>query len=181
MIIDTPIIGEYVKIRSIEVSDARIALDMRLDSKKSRFFSKVPDDLEREIEWIKSIRSKPDDYFFMVTDINDQPIGNVGIYEIQGESAHIGRILNFGNAIQSFEMYMLTIRFAFDTLRLKNLWGDTDIENTTAIRYTKMFGFEYDPPYFDSETNRTVLICRLDEPHFKPAEKKIKQMIYRDK
>ena len=178
MIIEKQITGRYVKIRSIEESDARIALDMRLDN-KSRYFTKVPDDLDREIEWIKSIRSKQDDYFFMVTDLNDKPIGNVGIYEINKDKAHIGRILNFGNAIQGFEMYLLTIRFAFDKLKLKKLWGDTDIENVSAIRFTKMFGFEYDPPFKDSESNRTILICRLDEKHFEMAEKKIKQMIYR--
>ena len=180
MIIDKEIIGKYVKIRSIREDDARVALDMRLDP-KSKYFSKVPNDLEREIKWIKNIREKPNDYFLMVTDLDNNPIGNVGIYEIENKRAHIGRILNFGNAIQGFEMYILTIRFAFDNLGLEELWGDTDIENTTAIRYTEMFGFEYAPPYYDKESDRTILICKLNKEQFYPAEEKIKRMIYRNK
>ncbi len=111
--------------------------------------------------------------------MDDEIIGTVGIYEIEGKRAHIGRILMYGNAIESIEAYLLTIKFGFDVLLLDELWGDTDVNNTSAIKYTKLFGFEYGEPFYDPDMDRNAMLCTLDRGMFEPAEKKVRRMIYR--
>ena len=179
MIYEGQLIGKFVSLRSIMIEDSEDTLRMRLNTEKTRFLHPVQNDLQKQKQWIESSRKKPDEYHFTAINKSGKIIGNVGIYEIKNDIAHIGRVLSFGNALESFEIYYLAIVFAFETLQLDNLWGDTDIENKSAISFSKFFGFEYGEKKWDNDLKRYVCYCDLTRTSFEENKKNIERMMYR--
>ena len=179
MIINGNIKGKYVTIRTVEEKDAEDTLKMRLNKEKTKFLHPVDNDLDKQKNWIRNVRIKQNDYFFVIVNCRNEIIGTVGIYDIEKKKAHIGRLLIYGNALENIEAYLLAIKYGFDSLGIDEYWGDTDINNTSAIKYTKLFGFTYDPPVYDEELSREVCYCNLNKESFKKAEQKISKMIYR--
>lgn len=85
----------------------------------------------------------------------------------------------YGNALQSYEAYLLLFKFGFNSLKLDNLYGETDVKNKTAMKYSRMFGFQYDKPIHDGELNRRVCWGRVYRKDFPQYAVKIEKMIYR--
>lgn len=179
MVLDKKIHGKYVTLRSVNEDDAEITMQLRQNKDKTRFLHHVDSDIKQQLRWIKEQMEREGDYFFAVIDQSEAVIGTMGIYEIEGDKGHIGRLLMYGNAIQSYEAYLLLICFGFETLGLRELYGDTDINNTTAMRFSQMFGFQYKKPVYDEELNRDVCYCSLIEKDFELCRKKLDRMIYR--
>jgi hypothetical protein len=115
----------------------------------------------------------------MVTDIEGKPIGNAGIYDIEGNEAQIGRILMYGNALQSIETYLLIIDFAFNSQSIDSLWGVTDPNNKSALKHAKLFGFVFSEPLYYEKMDRIMCIGRLNKCNYATYEEKVKKMIYR--
>lgn len=169
-----------MSLRSVTVDDAEITTRLRQDQQKTRFLHNVSPDVARQREWIRKQNKTEDDYFFLVTDNETgKGIGTMGISEIINNTGHTGRLLMYGNAIQSYEAYMLLIDFGFNTLGLIEQHGETDIENTSAMKFSKMFGFKYGEPVFDPEMKRQKSDCTLSLDDFSEAKKKICRLIYR--
>ncbi len=185
MVYEKELTGQYVRLRAIREEDAAETLRMRLNGDKNRFLHKVDDDVERQRQWIAGQRQREGDYHFVVYSVpsakkEEEPrmIGMMGIYEIEGKRGHIGRLLMEGNAMQSFEAYLLLFRFGFDVLRLEELYGDTDIENKAAYRFSQNFGFQYDAPVHDDEMNREVCYGRVYAGNFEAYGAKLDRMLY---
>lgn len=169
-----------MSLRSVTADDAEITTQLRQDKQKTRFLHKVSPDVERQREWIKKQNETEGDYFFLVIDNKTgEGIGTMGISEISDNSGYIGRLLMYGNAFQSYEAYMLLINFGFNTLGLTEQHGETDIENTSAMRFSKMFGFKYGDPVFDPKMQRQKSDCTLSPEDFSKAKERICRLIYR--
>ncbi|WP_202392294.1 hypothetical protein [Helicobacter saguini] len=64
-----PLLGNNIIMRLVETSDAEFILEMRLDSKKNRYISKVENDLEKQILWLKEYKkreSKCEEFYFII-------------------------------------------------------------------------------------------------------------------
>lgn len=179
MIYNGELIGKYVIVRSVKIEDAKVTLEMRLDKKRTRFLHPVKDDIDAQIKWIETSRNKPGEYHFTITDLNGTIIGNTALYDIENGSAQIGRTLINGNALQNFETYLLVIRFGFEYLKLNDIWGICDTNNTSAMRFSGTFGFIRCEPKYDPDQDIYYTIGHLDYTHFKESEKKVCKMIYR--
>lgn len=179
MIYEGKIEGRLVNLRSATEEDAQVTLTMRLNKEKTRFLHPVDNDVVKQRNWIRKQRETLGDYFFVVEDKNDNPIGMMGIYEIENDRGHSGRLLMYGNALQSYEAYLLLFRFGFDILGLKELFGDTDINNISAIKFSKAYGFQYNEPIYDAEMNRNVCWGTLSLNDFLRHASEIEKMIYR--
>lgn len=180
MIYDKMICGRYVDIRSASLNDAEQTLKLRQDPQKTIFLHQLDNEIDKQKRWLKNQMEKPGDYFFVILDKKNNIIGTIGIYDIEGEKGHSGRLLSYGNSVQSFEGMLLAIRFAFNYLVLDELWGDVDVRNISALEFNKMFGFQFDDLVYDSELNRQVLYGILYKSDFKNYERKIERFIYRN-
>lgn len=178
MVYNGTLYGKTVYLRSAREEDAKRTLFLRLDRDKTRFLHYVDNDLEKQKKWIRDHMNLDGDFFFVVCDMSTgEIIGTMGIYEICERRGHIGRLLMYGNAIQSFEAYMILFLFCFETLELNEVWGDTDINNKSAIRFSKRFGFEYESPVYDKELDRDVCYCTVGKDAFYKELPKIKKII----
>ena len=54
----TKLQGKYVNLREITLDDAQFVLDLRCDSNKSKFLHKTENNLDKQIDYIKSYFKK---------------------------------------------------------------------------------------------------------------------------
>ena len=50
--------GKYVTLREVRLEDAEFILNLRCDEKKAKYLHKTPNDIKKQIEYIKN-------YFFL--------------------------------------------------------------------------------------------------------------------
>ena len=174
--------GKYVTLRSVEVRDAQSTLNMRLDPKNSSmFFHKVENNVEKQEAWIKKQQEKEGDWFFIAEDKKENPVGTVGMIDVVGDSGFSSRLIGVGNAFQSFEIQMLILDWGFEYLKLKQIRGDVDENNDSALKFAKYFGWKFEEPCFDEERGRRVIFLSLTKDLYKVAREKMAKMIYREK
>ncbi len=163
MIYDGSLVGKYVTLKSVLEKDAEVTLSMRTNKEKTKFLHPVENNLEKQKDWIRSQNEKDDDYFFLAYNKKDVPVGTIGVSEIKNDVGHLGRVLSYGNPLESFELYYLSLLFSFDILHLKEIWGDVDPNNLSSLNFSKQFGAVYDPPVKDSDLDRMVCYFRLNK------------------
>lgn len=177
---DKVIKGKYVTLRSVEIEDAQVTLDMRLNPKNSgKFFHSVGGDVEKQAEWIRKQHVKEGDWFFIAEDNEGKPVGTIGMCDVDGDSGFSSRLIGIGNAFQSFEIQMLILDWGFSYLNLSIIRGDVDENNGPALRFAKNFGWKFEEPEFDEERGRKVIFLSLTREQYQPAREKLTKMIYR--
>ena len=181
MFYDKRLHGVYTDLRCVTPDDAAATLKMRLDPNKNRFLHPVENSVEKQREWINKQIERGDDYYFLAVSKNDEPIGTYSIYDIVGDVAHTGRLIMFGNALQSFETNLLTFKFAFGYLGLYKIWGDVDEKNVKAVRLAEMVGYHLEDAIPDTSLNRMVRFCSMTKDDFNKTRPDIEKMIYRGK
>lgn len=174
--------GKYVTLRSVIEDDAEVTMELRLrDKEKTKFLHQIDNNMERQRDWIRSQNKADDDYFFLVLDKKGTPIGTMGICDIEPKRGYIGRILMYGNAFESYEAYILLNDFGFFELGLDEMYGETDIENKSAMRFTEMYGYTFGDVTYDPKLDRYIRICTATGNDFLEAKKKLEKMIYRNR
>lgn len=181
MIYNKRLCGVYADLRHVTPDDAEATLKMRLDPEKARFLHPVENNVEKQLEWIKKQIEREGDYYFLAVSKNDEPIGTFSIYDIVGDVGHAGRLLMFGNALQSFEVNLMTFKFAFEYLCLNKILGDIDEKNITAIRFSEMFGCRYKDAVPDTDLDRMVRFGSMTKEDFYKKSPDIEKKIYRGK
>lgn len=181
MFYDKRFYGVYADLRCVTPDDAEATLKMRLDSDKARFLHPVENNLEKQRDWIKKQIEREGDYYFLALSKKDEPIGTFSIYDIVGDECRSGRLIMFGNALQSFEINLMTFKFAFEYLGLSKILGDVDEKNVTAIRFAEMFGCRFEDAIPDTDLDRMVRFCSLTKDDFYKKSPDIEKKIYRGK
>lgn len=181
MIYDKRICGLYADLRYVTPDDAEAILKMRSDPDKTRFLHPVENNVEKQREWINRQIARDGDYYFLAVSKKDEPIGTSSVYDIVEDKGQSGRLIMFGNALQSFEVKLMTLRFAFEYLGLNKIWGYGDEQNITAMRFDLMFGFRVDEAILDTDLNRMFKFCSLTKDNFSKKRPDIEKMIYRGK
>lgn len=180
MVYKETIKGKYVSLKSATIEDAEFTLALRKDPALTKYLPRLDISIDQQKEWIASQREKADDYFFVVRNIDNQPIGTVSIYEINGDTSESGRLALVGNALENTEASMLLFKFAFEMLGLKKVTGYIVDGNKRAERFNRQFGCLTGEPEKskDGEMIRRTLIT---DESFHTAEKKLHKLLYIDK
>ena len=171
--------GKYVILRSVLPKDTETTLNMRLDPEKTKYLHPVENSLDKQKRWIMEQNNRKGDYFFIAHNYSEHPIGTFSIYYIKGCEGHSGRLISFGNALQSFEMNILIFRFAFEYLNLRKINGDVTNENGQAIKLDVLFGFTFEEAVKDTDFDRMVRYCQLKKESFYNNLDKLYKMVYR--
>ena len=180
MVYDKIIRGRYVIIRSITEDDAEFSLAIRQDKEKTKFLHPVDNNLEKQTQWIRKQRKTDGDYFFIAETLDGRKVGTVGVYDIEGKTGHLGRLLMVGNPFQTFEAMMLSMKFAYEILGLDELFGDVHVDNSASMNISEAFGFHFREAIYEEELQRWVKYGTSYKKEFPEYEKNISSLIYRD-
>lgn len=112
------VIGQTLKLRHVKMSDADFILSLRLDETKNKHLSNTPSDLARQIDWLEKYFTSEDHVYFIIEEIDGEPIGTVRLHDAQGSSVQVGSwILKPGARVQaSIESALLYSEFGFSCL-----------------------------------------------------------------
>ena len=140
MVFEGEIVGKYVTLRSATVADAEFTLAVRQDKRMTRYMPYLDITLEQQIAWLKKQREKEGDYFFVAWNRNNERFGTIGLYDIKGDRAEIGRLTMMGTPFESIESNFLNSKFAYEILGLKETYSYTLTTNKSALRLAKYLG-----------------------------------------
>ena len=177
MIYTEKIRGKYVYLMSATLEDAEFTLALRQNPALTKYLPKLDIGLEQQKSWLISQREKLGDYFFVARTLDDEPIGTVSIYNINGDTSESGRLALIGNPLENVEASLLLFRFAFDILGLKNVTGYIVDGNKRAERFNRQFGCITDEPELSNSGDfirRTI----ITNENFHIAENKLNKLLY---
>lgn len=179
MVYDKVIEGKYVNLRSVNIEDAEFTLSLRQDPELTKYLPKLDITIEQQINWIKKQREKEGDYYFVILNKENLPLGVIGLYDIQGSQGEAGRIaIKNGNSFQSLEAQLLSLDFAYDELNLKKTVNFVYSENVHAIRLSQLFGSVEVGRYAD-ESGMERVDGVLTVENYRIARQKLAKMLYR--
>ena len=128
------IIGKTIKMRAMEERDAEITFKMRNNPKKARYLNAPPGSVENQRPYIAKQRNMADDYYFIIEDLDGNPIGMKAFsnYSPESKTVESGRFMGFGTQIQHIEALVIGFDFAFDILKVDKVFM-TVIEHNTSM------------------------------------------------
>lgn len=150
------------------ISDAEFILTLRTDPKKSQYLSDTPNDVDKQIKFIKNYFDNSTDYYFIITDKANNALGTVRIYDIKDDSFCWGSWIIADNAPQNsaIESALLIYDFGFFALHYSKVHFDVRKANVKVVNFHKRLG---------------ATIVREDEINFYFEYDKEKYMIAREK
>ena len=80
------------------------------------------------------------DYYFLILNSQDIPIGTVSIYNIFEKEAELGRWVSLGNALENMESVYLLHKWAFEKLDLEMIYTKTLTLNHKVVNFWRKFG-----------------------------------------
>ena len=137
-----PLEGKYVNLREVEIDDAAFILKLRCDEKKSRFLHKTENNLEKQIEYLKRYKTLDNEWYFIIENKKQEPIGTYRIYDLKDDSFCIGSWLMIDNCspIDMMEGEYLAKMFAFKATGFNKFHFDVRKGNIQVQRFHEMFG-----------------------------------------
>lgn len=167
--------GKLVTLKSIDFDDAEFTYNLRQDAEKNRFVHKITGGAEQQRVWIREQRQREGDYFFVAFRKNGERIGTYGIYDVQDNTADVGRVFSVGNQIEFTEMTVLAHDFAFEMLKLDSVYSDILEENLPALGGNIRIGGVEEYRRYDSEFNMDMIHTIIyKEAYYRERPKLIK-------
>ena len=134
--------GKNIYLREVTLNDAQFILNLRLDPAKGRHLSQTQPGVEKQQEFIRRYFQSQQDFYFIICDWSDSPLGTVRIYDIQNDSFCWGSwILSAGApSIAAIESALLLYDFAFFSLHYKRTHFDVRKDNRKVIDFHLRMG-----------------------------------------
>ena len=134
--------GKYVNIRQVKTDDAEFILSLRCDEKKAKYLHKTEYNVEKQKQYIERCLKLDNEWYFIITRKNGEPIGTYRIYDLKSDSFCIGSWLMVENCTpeEMMEGEYLVKMFAFEKTGFDKFHFDVRKDNKKVIRYHKMMG-----------------------------------------
>lgn len=155
--------GRGINFRPILISDSEMVLNWRTSQRVTQFMNTdIEYDLERQIGWIVSLKSRFDFYVWIIQ-LNETPIGVINISELDFDNLscswgyYIGNeeYLGYGGFIPPY-----IYNFIFNNLNLRVVNIKVFSENMSVIKMHLKFGYELNP-VFDEIIFKNNTQCSL--------------------
>lgn len=143
MILQQPLQGKRLRLRTAEPHDASFALHLRTDPELNRFLKPIDPSLENQKQWIQDKQSTPNDYHMIMESLDSKPLGVIALYDIKvDQSFDWGRwvIAKKAPFYAAHESMILLYNFAFNILGLKKAFFEVRKENERVIDFHKNYG-----------------------------------------
>lgn len=134
--------GNRGQLRPVEAEDALFTLNIRNDEKLTAFIPRLGGTVEGQTAWIKKQREKEGDYFYIIENTSNEPIGTLSYYDVVGKTCELGRYISYGNAFENVEAAVLPIEHIF-SLGFTRIIMNNDERNDRIIRFWTKFGAEF--------------------------------------
>lgn len=136
-----------IKLRPVEISDARFILELRTNPELNKYLSFTENNLDNQIEWIKKYKEreiKGEEFYFIAEDINGNCYGTTRIYNFIKDSFETGSWLFSKSTPQGLAIKADIIgrEFGFDMLKVNFCHFEVKKNNKTVVRYH--LGYEPD-------------------------------------
>jgi RimJ/RimL family protein N-acetyltransferase len=137
--------GKNIRLRLVTIEDAEFILQLRIDENKSKYLSKVENDLAKQKNWIANYKireAEQREFYFIIESNQGKSLGTVRIYDLQEDSFCWGSWLMKDNAPFSaaIETALLVYEFGFNTLNYRHSHFDVNKKNLKVIKFHKNFG-----------------------------------------
>lgn len=134
--------GKYTNIRDIEVSDAEFVLSLRCDEVKSRHLHKTEYNIEKQQEYIKRYKMQENEWYFIIENKENKPIGTYRVYDLREDSFCIGSWLMVENctSLEALEGEYLVKLFAFEKTGFNKFHFDVRKGNKKVLNFHKLMG-----------------------------------------
>ena len=134
--------GKYINLRDVKEEDAEFILSLRTSEKKSRFLHKTQNDIDKQVSYIRNYKTLDNEWYFIIEDKKQVPLGTVRIYDIIGDSFCWGSWLLIDGLSPSIalESALLIYEYAFYYLGFLNVHFDVRKGNIKVQRFHENFG-----------------------------------------
>jgi hypothetical protein len=135
------IIGNNLIFKNATIEDAAFILELRTDSKKSKYISKTPNDLEHQIKWLEKYEIDNEQIYFIILNKNYEKVGTIRLYEKNRFSFWWGSwILKDGvPSIFAIESVLIIYHFAL-SLGFKKAIFNIRKDNRSVWKFHEIFG-----------------------------------------
>lgn len=140
------IIGNNIILRFAEIDDASFIMNLRLDEQKTKYLSKVDEDVSKQKTWLSDYKAREingDEYYFVICNKENIPCGTVRVYDFRNESFSWGSWL-INSKIAPFtagiESALLIYEFAFEHLKINKCHFEVVTENTKVRSFHEKMG-----------------------------------------
>lgn len=136
------VIGKSIIFRNATVHDAEFIHSLRVDARKSRHLSKVDDDVRAQIRWLERYACDDTEVYFIITSLENEPLGTVRIYGAVGDSFCWGSWILVSDAPQhaAIESALMVYEYAVSVLGFKNAYFHVHRENQSVWKFHERFG-----------------------------------------
>ena len=175
------LIGRTIKMRAMEESDAEITFQMRNNPEKSRYLNAPPKSVEEQRKYIAKQRNMVDDYYFIIEDLDGNPIGMKAIsdYNPEKKTVESGRFMGFGTQIQNIEALVMGFDFAFDILKVDKVFMTVIEHNTSMHSLQQKMGAREIGRVFMPAFGCYSIHSELTREDYLPAREKAEKLIER--
>lgn len=142
MVYDKIISGKFVDLKSITVEDAEFSFAIRAEAKNRETVGQPAGTIEDQRKFIEWQRKQPGDYYFVVWNKNGERVGLIGVYDIQGDTAELGREVSDGSPMEAMEAEVLLADFYQEVLHLKRVSSVIYLSNKKHISNQRKRGLE---------------------------------------
>lgn len=139
------IIGKNIRLRNVELEDAEFIFEMRQDSKKIKYLSKIIGTLESQKDWIKDYKRRENEkkeFYFVIESKNEEKLGLVRMYDFKDDSFCWGSwlIKEESPKITAIESALQIYEFGFYRLKFEKSHFKVQKGNDKVIAFHQRFG-----------------------------------------
>ncbi|MGL5023146.1 MAG: GNAT family N-acetyltransferase [Cetobacterium sp.] len=141
--------GNLINLKSVVIQDAKFILKLRKNKELNKYISPTNINLENQKKWIESYLKKQDEnkeFYFIVQNKKNESCGTVRIYNVNTEKKECiwGSFILDKNRPDgaSYEAIKLSLKYAFEILKIKKVLLDVRKENKKAIYIYEKNGFK---------------------------------------
>jgi len=127
--------GHGLRLRSAGMEDADFILGLRLDASLARFLGDTAPDLDAQREWMRRQEAREGDFYFVIETLAGNPVGNVGLYDIDRQSAEWGRWIIKPGVQAAVGSVLLVFETAFEQLGLERVYSRTVEDNAQVVSF----------------------------------------------
>ncbi len=134
--------GKTIFLREVTMDDADFILSLRTDPEKNKHISRTKNSIKQQQSFIVEYQKSMTDYYFIICDWHQNPLGTVRIYDIQNNDFCWGSwILSRKAPVNAaIESALLIYDFAFFSLHYLKSHFDVRKDNHSVINFHRRFG-----------------------------------------
>lgn len=179
--------GNTVILRELQIEDGPQIIEWRNDLVLGKYLGRDKATLEEHNHFFERYCQKDNDYYFVAeTKGAGQRIGTAAIYDVDytAKNAEFGRLLVCEeHRLKAFEIAFLSLRFAFEELKLHKVYCQVQDGNQKALKFDRAIGFKqeglFKQHYFDGHDLVDVYFLGMFKEDYLQTKERFKRLMSR--